>query len=257
MAEYVIGIGTDVGARKSVNQDSICVKRVRLDTQECVLAVIADGMGGLAGGELASATVIRAFSGWFQERLPELAEHFDMETVRTELGELLQETNDRIYRYGREHGIQLGTTATGLLLWTDGSYLIIHIGDTRAYEIAGELRQLTEDHSLVAREVRQGRLTEEEARRDPRKNVLLQCVGARLQIEPQFLTGHIRGRGFLLCSDGFRHQVSDREIFAAVEAAAGEHDPRRLNGILRKLIRENMERGESDNISAVLVQAAG
>lgn len=256
MAEYVIGIGTDVGTQKSVNQDSICVKRVRLDMRECVLAVIADGMGGLAGGELASATVIRAFAAWFEERLPELAERFDMRLVQEELQELLQQTNERIYRYGRSHDMQMGTTVTALLLWTDGSYLIVHIGDTRAYEIAGELHQLTEDHSLVAREVRMGRLTEEEARRDSRKNVLLQCVGARLRIQPQFLTGNVRGGGFLLCSDGFRHRVSEQEIFAAIPTHSGIRQ-QELDQVLRQLIRQNMERGETDNISAVLVQAAG
>jgi serine/threonine protein phosphatase PrpC len=106
--------------------------------------------------------------------------------IRLSLANQISTLNQRIFSYGQKNNIQMGTTLT-LILMIEGNAFVAHVGDSRLYGMteAGELNQLTEDQSLVAREVKMGRLTPEQAEVDPRKNVLLQCVGGALQVESE------------------------------------------------------------------------
>lgn len=91
------------------------------------------------------------------------------------------------------------------------------VGDTRAYELGTVITQLTEDQSYVAREVKRGNMTPEQARIDSRRNVLLQCIGASAQVMPEIKRGMIKsGNSYLLCSDGFRHELTEDEMLRAV-----------------------------------------
>ena len=177
---YNVALHTDVGIRKETNQDSLCVRQAETDKGLILFAVLCDGMGGLAKGEVASATVITAFARWFEEELPrQLAKSTYLEDVRYRWERLIKELNQNIADYGRANHIQLGSTITALIIFEDGRYLIGHVGDTRAYKITNTAMEiLTQDQTVVAREIRMGRLTPEQAERDPRRNVLLQCIGA-------------------------------------------------------------------------------
>ena len=169
---------TDVGISKKTNQDSVLIKHASTDVGEVLMAVICDGMGGLSKGELASATVIREFSKWFDEELPYELENLDMQIIGAKWALLLKELNTKILDYSQSIGGDgVGTTFSGIL-FVDDKYVIAHVGDTRVYHIGASLSQLTTDQTFIAREICRGTMTLEQAKTDKRRNMLLQCVGA-------------------------------------------------------------------------------
>ena len=142
-----------------------------------------------------------------------------------------------------------------MIVFEDGKYLIGHVGDSRAYKISNsEISILTKDQTIVANEVRLGKLTPEEAARDPRRNVLLQCVGASRIVEPEYVGGTVElGACYMLCSDGFRHEISAAEIQNAFAPIANRDAAQMQTNIIR-LIELNKSRGETDNITALLIK---
>ncbi len=251
---FLGAVETDVGNVKTTNQDSACFLVAQTPAGQIAMALICDGMGGLEKGELASATVIRAFQDWFCRELPQQMAGFGWDAVQTTWMHQIKVLNRTISDYGKFYGFSLGTTVTAMLLYQD-TYLIAHVGDSRVYELQSDILQLTADHSVVGREVRRGTLTAQQAERDPRRNVLLQCVGASKTVSPQILQGQIRpGAHYLLCSDGFRHVITSEELLTQLGPAA-VRDPGQMHTRLRGLIDLAMSRGERDNISALLIRA--
>lgn len=153
---------TDAGICKPINQDGYCIKIAQTPAGQVALAAVCDGMGGLEKGELASATAVRAFSAWFDQTLPGLLPELDWMRVSEMWRAMIHDVDVRLHEYGAAHGLELGTTVTAILIY-GGKYLIAHVGDTRVYEVGGVLRQLTEDHTVVEREVQAGLLTPEAA----------------------------------------------------------------------------------------------
>ena len=153
---FIATADTDIGISKDTNQDSVLIKHAIVDGEEVLLAVIWDGMGGLSKGELASATVIRAFAKWFDEELPYELEGVDVQVIGAKWSLLLKELNVQILEYSKENGIEgVGTTFSGILFIGD-QYVIGHVGDTRVYHIGASLIQLTTDQTFVAREISRG-----------------------------------------------------------------------------------------------------
>lgn len=250
---YQITADSDIGILKTTNQDSTCVKHVNTSLGEIVMAVICDGMGGLSKGELASATVIRAFSDWFCDELPFELTAPDLEVIGGKWEMMLKDLNLRILDYGRANGCSLGTTCTGLLMVQD-RYVIAHIGDSRVYQLNSDLCQLTEDQTVVGREIRSGRMTEAQAKTDSRRNVLLQCVGASKTIEPQLVFGEVQEGIYLLCTDGFRHEITPKEICGFLKPSRLKNQTEMHRGT-QSLIRLSKKRNEKDNISAIVIKA--
>ena len=254
--EFKIAMHTDIGSVKASNQDSICVKEAYTPEGTVLLTAVCDGMGGLEKGELASKTMVELLSVWFEKDLPYLLAKTDRKKeICNSLDALVKNCNHIIMSYGAQRRIQLGTTVTALLFLPDGDYIICHVGDTRAYVIDHyNAEVLTEDQTLVQREVRMGRLTKEQALTDPRANVLLQCVGASKQVQPVFVQGHVSDNVcYMLCSDGFRHKITQAEIAEAFSPAANANEVIMKRNIVT-LIEKNIERGETDNISALLIR---
>lgn len=254
---YQIALHTDVGIRKETNQDSLCVKQAETDKGSILLAIVCDGMGGLEKGEVASATVVHVFSNWFESELPALlSKNSFFEDTRYCWDRMIKEQNQIIGEYGRKNHIQLGTTISAMIIFEDGRYLIGHVGDSRVYKITdAAIEVLTLDQTLVAEKVRNGTMTPEEAERDPRRNMLLQCVGASKVVEPDYIEGAVRANEcYMLCSDGFRHVVTAEEIQAAFAPSALTSEDIMKSNIVR-LVELNKKRNETDNISAVLVKA--
>lgn len=250
---YVAIADTDTGISKDTNQDSMLLKHAIYNDKEVLLAVICDGMGGLSKGELASATVIREFSRWFEEELPFELENLDMQIVGAKWTLMMKDLNVRILEYGQKIGVSIGTTFTGLLI-VNGRYLIGHVGDTRVYHINTAVRRLTTDQTFVAREIQRGTLTPEQAKTDKRRNMLLQCVGASEKVEPDIVQGDCQEGMYMLCSDGFRHEITDAEIYQFLNPGkCSDRNAMRVN--VRHLIEENKRRQEKDNISAILIKA--
>jgi len=245
---------SDKGIKKQTNQDSFCIKIAKTQFGKALLGVVCDGMGGLEKGEVASASVMNAFSNWFEKELPTELQKNNLNDLDYQWKRLIQEQNQRIGEYGRKNGIQLGTTLTAMFLIEDKFLMIAHVGDTRAYCIDDKLTILTRDHTVVAREIERGNMTPEQAKTDPRRNVLLQCIGASKIVEPEFffcVPNH--NTVYMLCSDGFRHVISENEIYDSFH-------PNNLNTEVdmekyaRELVELDMQRGEIDNITVLLIK---
>lgn len=253
--DFLTAYHTDVGIKKATNEDSLCLKLADTSLGRVAFAVVCDGMGGLSKGEVASASVIKAFSEWFDNELPGLLAKRDYDGIRTSWGDIVKEQNSKIAQYGQQNGCTLGTTLTALLVIDNEIFMICHVGDCRVYHIKNEgLQVLTNDHSVVGQEVRRGILTPEQAESDPRRNILLQCIGASRRVEAEFFAGKPNpNEVFMLCSDGFRHKLSVQEIFNEISPAKLPNEP-----VIAKKAKEMTEvckqRGEADNISVLILK---
>ena len=156
--KYIAAADTDIGTFKSINQDGLCVKTAETDTASAALILVCDGMGGLSKGELASAEVVRSFADWFDNELPYEIDSWNWENAARRTIKRLRMLNDKLVRYGAENNMKAGTTATGIIAVNSG-YMTFHAGDTRIYKISGDLRQLTDDHTYVNREIKRGNMS--------------------------------------------------------------------------------------------------
>ncbi len=251
---YIATADTDIGISKDTNQDSMLIKHASTDVGEVLLAVVCDGMGGLAKGELASATVIRAFSKWFDEDLPFELENADMQVIGAKWSLLLKELNVQILEFSNANKIDgVGTTFSGIL-FIGNQYVIGHVGDTRIYHISSSLSQLTTDQTFVAREISRGTMTFEQAKTDKRRNLLLQCIGASKVVEPQVIYGKAEKGAYMLCSDGFRHEITEAEMYESLNPINLMNKDAMHNNA-KYLIEQVKSRGEKDNISVLLIKA--
>ena len=217
-------------------------------------SVLCDGMGGLQKGEVASAAVIDAFNNWAIKQLPALSvSPIDKDIIREQWNDIIQQMNVKIMNYGKQTGITLGTTCVTLLL-TDYGYFAMNIGDSRIYEISDSLIQLTNDQTLIAREIALGNLSPEQAKTDPRRSILLQCIGASEVVVPEFLTGNTAQNSvYMLCSDGFRHEITPEEIYNYLNPSQLT-DAEAMHRNSELLIETNKSRFEKDNISVVTIK---
>lgn len=252
--DFITSAATDIGISKSTNQDSFGVKVVDTRLGKIFVAVMCDGMGGLAKGEVASATVVDAFHKWILNRLPLLCETGITDNViREEWTEIVLRCNEKIGVYGEKYGIALGTTVSAIMI-TDTRYFVINIGDSRVYEISDRAVVITKDQTVVAKEVEEGILTEEQAASDPRKSILLQCVGASEEIVPDFFFGQTKKDAvYMLCSDGFRHEITSNEIFEFLCPSA-MYETEQMKRNMKILIELNKQRQERDNITVISVR---
>lgn len=250
--KYIVTADTDIGISKNVNQDSVLVKHGNTEAGEVILAVICDGMGGLARGEVASATVIREFSQWFDQELSKEIRVLDMSVIAGKWELMLKDLNVKILQYGKKYGITLGTTFSGVLIVGE-DILIMHVGDSRVYHIGMKIQQLTEDQTVIARDIKRGIITAEEAKTDKRRNMLLQCVGASKAIVPESIINKVEDGSYLICSDGFRHEVTQDEIFEQLHKI-DFNNKGQMHQRIKYLIETVKTRGERDNISAVLIK---
>ena len=249
--EFYISATTDIGTKRKINQDSLSVRKLETRTGNMVLAVLCDGMGGLKFGELASASVVSAFTDWMYRDLSMLSQYpLEDHTIRKQWSDLIGVQNCRIRAYGERYHCMTGSTVTALLL-TESRYYLLNIGDSRAYEIAEQVTQLTEDHTVVANEVRLGNLTKEQADHSSIQNVLTRCVGVKETAYPDLFFGTVRkGAVYMLCSDGLVHETEEKEL-------ADRLSPKRCGNIsalheaLVQLTEDVKQRGETDNITAV------
>lgn len=248
----IIGnIHSDIGNKKKVNQDAACLKVTETFIGNTLLAVVCDGMGGFSEGEVASSLVVRGFSNWFEQRFPELLKNgIDFDVLKREWSRLLEEQNEKLYQYGQNLQIKVGTTLTAFLL-LGKKYFIVNVGDSRAYEMSDDIYQLTEDHTLVNQQVKEGKMTLEEANNHPKAHVLSQCVGVTDHVSPDFYEGIFNSRAtYVLCTDGFRHKLTQKELYDGLHYG-------KINDLKSAKIQEYQltelvkARGELDNITVL------
>ena len=251
---FLTAAHTDVGIKKKTNQDSLILQQASTDYGPIMLGVLCDGMGGLAKGEVASACMVSAFSDWFRNEFPQLLySGMQPESLRDSWDTLIQRVNHRIWDYSDVHGVSLGTTCVALLIVND-VYYILNVGDSRIYLISDNIYQLTKDQTYVQREMDANRMTLEQSLVDPQRSVLLQCIGASNVVEPAYYVGNAQpNQCFMLCSDGFRHLIEPEELFQHLNPAVAV-DKGAMEEQLRYLTELNMQRGETDNITAALIR---
>jgi len=242
---------TDVGRVRSNNED--CFRIVMPQN----LFVLADGMGGEAHGEIASALAVETVVKHCldQEANPAaqvigaVLPNWSARTKR--LSTAVHLANRKIFKSAAEHPEQHGMGATLTAAWIDHAKLsIAHVGDSRAYLLrGGSLLQLTRDHSLVAEQVRRGVLTVAEAEESDMQSVLLRALGAQPEIEVDAEEHILFPRDvLLLCSDGLTRMVTEPEIAGVLQA---ETDP--VRGA-EELVALANDRGGPDNITVVIVR---
>lgn len=225
-----------VGRQRPGNEDAFLARSP--------LYAVADGMGGAKAGEVASGMAMAALADMLAQP-PD-----DDAAAANQLAAAAGEANTRIYAAASEDSARsgMGTTLTALLLRGDHA-LVAHVGDSRAYLLRGdELTQLTQDHSLVAEMVREGRLAPDEARLHPYRSVLSRALGTEPDVEVDELRVDLQsGDVLLLCSDGLSGPVPPDKLRKGL--AAG--DPEKA---ARRLVDEALRHGGPDNITAVVLE---
>jgi serine/threonine protein phosphatase PrpC len=239
------------GLIRDLNEDRF------LNIEKEGLFLIADGMGGLAKGDVASKIAVETIETFVTKSRREditwpikYQKQHSMEENRFLAAVSL--ANWKIYNemLRSPRNTPMGTTLVGLLL--DGERVIlVNIGDSRAYRIRNrQIEQLTEDHSLVMEEVKKGRITLEQARRHPQRHVISRALGIFDTTEVDITTQEIQdGDLYLLCSDGLSDMLLDDEILSLVQA----HEKHALTDIGEALIHLANDHGGKDNITVVLV----
>lgn len=253
--KFLISASTDIGSKKPVNQDSLFVRRLSTAQGEMAFAVLCDGVGGLKHGEIASTYMTKAFSDWMYDRLRLLSRtYLEDHVIRTEWEAVVGRENSRIIAAGSKLGCRIGTTVTALLL-TQSRFYLLNIGDTRAYQIdSSGVKQLTEDHTLAEREVKRGNLRPDQVDHSPISRILTKCVGVEKTITPDLFYGDIGEPClYLLCSDGFRHKITQQEMYHHFYETDCECTEQ-MKSQEALLIERNIQRGETDNISVITIK---
>lgn len=233
----VIRAITDIGNHRKTNDDSCYYD------EEKEWMLIADGMGGYAGGRIASASTVSIFKDHFMG--------VTSETYRSDLTELFRLCNSEILEKAKENRDyrDMGTTLTVFCV-KDNRYYIGHIGDSRAYLYRrGKLKRLTEDHNIVAMLEKTGQISEKEAKSHPGRNMLTRVMGRNPMCEIDFYDGDLKKNDLiLLCTDGISGYLEDREIAELIKSN-GE-----LEQTLDNLVKKVLDQSGQDNITAILAK---
>lgn len=235
---------TDVGRRRSVNQDYVytCEKPIGNLPN---LFLVADGMGGHKAGDYASKYTVETMCRVI-ERSPEK----DPEVI---LYQAIKAANEHIRQKALEDINLEGMGTTIVAATCLGNRLqVANVGDSRLYIVNKEIMQITHDHSLVEEMVRMGGIDRETARNHPDKNIITRAIGAGNSVEIDFFTRNLeKGDMILMCTDGLSNMLEDEEILMIMK---GQRD---LVEIAETLIREANNRGGRDNVSVVVIEPLG
>jgi protein phosphatase len=237
---------TDAGRVRHTNQDRFAI------VGELGLAVVCDGMGGAAGGEIASSLAIESFVAVARREIEGCRgthSGLSARALRRATAAANRAVRARAEFDTRFRG--MGTTLVAARM--DGHELtVVNVGDSRAYVArGGAVRQLTSDHSYVGERMRMGLMTEEEAARSPLQSVITRAVGTEEDVRPELFTETIEaGDQVLLCSDGLTRHVSDEAIASAMCEGAD------VASVCERLIALANAAGGSDNITCVVVRLA-
>lgn len=234
---------TDTGLVRKENQDAFAVRTAFGHT----LCVVCDGMGGAAGGKLASRVAVDTFSMEMEKRLSPGAKPDRLREVSVVAVALANRAVREAARNSEEYQ-SMGTTLVSAVSF-DGGAVIANVGDSRAYHITKErIVQVTRDHSLVEHMVERGDITAEEARRHPNRNLITRALGPDVDPECDCYTCQLLPGDFLLlCTDGLVNTVTDEEIRA--EVLRGD-----METCMDRLLSISKSRGASDNVTVVLAR---
>ncbi len=230
---------TDIGQKRQLNQDFIYRSETPVGNLPNVF-IVADGMGGHNAGDYASRLAVETV-------VEEISTSFEKNPVKI-LNNAIERANEMLRKRAREDRALSGMGTTIVAATCIGKYLeVANVGDSRLYVISDEIRQITQDHSLVEEMVRMGGLDKETARNHPDKNIITRAVGARRDVEVDFFDVELQtGDMVLLCSDGLTNMVDDEMICRILKG--------NLEDRVEELTRTANQNGGKDNISVIVIE---
>ena len=235
---------TDIGKMRNMNQDCIYVSLLE---DSIKLYILADGMGGYNGGEVASKLAVDSVKNYIKNYFSSI--QLDKESILRFLKEAVEFANKTVYDMSKKEKelSEMGTTLEVCLIFGNKVF-IAHVGDSRVYRIRKNfIRKLTTDHSYVEKLVKDGTITKEEAYTHPKKNMLTQAIGCEKTLNPELMVkGFLKDDILLICSDGLTNMVSENEIYGILRT-----NIEKANEIL--VSRAN-EHGGYDNISVIIIE---
>lgn len=234
---------TDPGKVRDHNEDSVAI--VMNESLEYLLAV-ADGMGGHRAGEIASNITINHLTKCFKDKVTVGTKEEAIEFLK----QAVSEANEKIYEYTEENPESKGMGTTIVVALFTNDYLLFgNIGDSSGFVFKNnKIHKVTTDHTLVNLLVKSGELIEEEARKHPRKNVLMRALGATTTVEMDIVMVETDVDGILLCSDGLTNMLEFEQIEKVLNEKLDAQD------MVRKLINKSNNRGGNDNISVAYLK---
>ena len=235
---------SDVGKTRQINEDFYYISS---EYEPIKLFIVADGMGGYNGGEIASKLAVESARRYIQSNF-ESAKN-DKESLLNLVKNSSMYANMIVYEKAmkNEELKNMGTTLDICLIYENKAF-ISHIGDSRVYRIRKDfMRRLTKDHSYVQQLVDEGKITKEESVNHPKKNMLIKALGCTEYIEPDVtVKGFIKGDIMLMCSDGLTNMIPENEILKILKENLD--DPSKV------LVDRANELGGLDNITAVIIK---
>lgn len=234
---------TDTGLVRTTNQDSYAAGEL---PGSVAWAVVCDGMGGVAGGNFASSTAVKLIS----ERISSsYRSGMSGNSIKNMLTSAIIAANISVYDMGQENSelTGMGTTVVVAII-ADETVYIAHVGDSRAYILSnGKLNQLTKDHSFVQEMVDSGRLTPDEAKDDPRKNLITRALGVNEDLRVDFCQEYIsENEVLILCTDGLTNFVEPEEIYELTSDNT-------FYEYAERLVNRANHNGGGDNITVVTI----
>jgi len=240
-ADFDLALLTDIGTARSNNEDA-CGHLIQ-SPKEAVF-VVADGVGGYDGGEVASEMAVEVTLGTYRETDPSLG-------PAKRLQRAVQRANIEIHNRALTvpELRRMATTVTAAAV-ADGVLYAVHVGDCRLYLVRGErIQQMTKDHTVIGERMRLGLISEKEARKHPERSALSRCMGRELIVSLDRLTMPLKsGDRIVLCSDGLHGVLEDQEIETLSRGLTAEQ-------ACRRLIDEANSRGAADNVTAAFLLA--
>ena len=233
---------TDRGRVRTDNQDAYFAGKI---TDDSVFAVVCDGMGGANAGNVASELAVRHISEYV---IRSYRDGMDMTDTEKTLKNAIVSANISLYDMAVNNAelAGMGTTAVAAFV-KDGTAVIAHVGDSRIYLVNGEIKQLTRDHSVVQSLIESGKITPEDAKVHPRKNVITRALGAEEDVAVDSDCLNLsNGDTLLLCSDGLTNFLDDKDILKVFQ----NND---ISAVAERLVEEANENGGGDNITVVTV----
>jgi len=237
--------GTDIGMVRKMNQDAYYISEENDNYKLCILA---DGMGGYSGGEVASSLACVSAEEYIRNNFEKEKTYIKEEIIEI-IKKAMEYANNAVYEKSKEKEEleQMGTTLEVCLIYNNRAY-IGHIGDSRIYRIRQNImRKITIDHSYVQKLVKDGKITKEEALTHPKKNMLMKALGCEEQVEPDVMVkGFNENDIILMCSDGLTNMISEQEIYNIIE--------KDIESAIYNLIKKAKELGGYDNITAIIIK---
>ncbi len=235
---------SDIGKAREMNQDYFYTSS--LENDDVKLYILADGMGGYKGGEIASKLAVNCAKNYICNNFSKIPK--EKEEILRLIRSSIEYANMIVYEKSSEieelH--DMGTTLDVVIIYNNKVF-IGHVGDSRVYRVRKNIiRKLTSDHSYVEKLVKDGSITKEEAYNHPNKNMLLKALGCNNLVKPDvFYKGFLKGDILLMCSDGLTNMLKDNEIYSIL--LNNPEDP------AGALVNEANKLGGLDNITVVII----